>query len=70
MRGSRSMEVPPSLILASALVLAHCLLPTSLARHDYGQALGKSILFFEAQRSGGLPENQRVSWRSNSGLIC
>ncbi|KAI4368043.1 hypothetical protein MLD38_016652 [Melastoma candidum] len=62
------MKVPPSLVIASALVLVQCLLPTSLAGHDYGQALSKSILFFEAQRSGHLPGNQRVSWRSNSGL--
>lgn len=38
------------------------------AGHDYGKALSKSILFFEAQRSGYLPHNQRVTWRSNSGL--
>lgn len=37
--------------------------------HDYGQALTKSILFFEAQRSGYLPGNQRVKWRGNSGLL-
>ncbi|KAF6173020.1 hypothetical protein GIB67_006396 [Kingdonia uniflora] len=36
--------------------------------HDYGQALSKSILFFEAQRSGYLPSSQRVKWRANSGL--
>ncbi|CAN0908806.1 Endoglucanase 6 [Linum grandiflorum] len=40
----------------------------AFAGHDYGQALSKSILFFEAQRSGFLPHNQRVTWRSNSGL--
>lgn len=42
--------------------------PFALAGHDYGQALSKSFLFFEAQRSGYLPSNQRVTWRSNSGL--
>ncbi|KAH6804380.1 glycosyl hydrolase 9C2 [Perilla frutescens var. frutescens] len=36
--------------------------------HDYGAALSKGILFFEAQRSGYLPGNQRVQWRGNSGL--
>ncbi|CAN1178107.1 Endoglucanase 6 [Linum perenne] len=41
---------------------------SAFAGHDYGQALSKSILFFEAQRSGFLPHNQRVTWRSNSGL--
>lgn len=40
----------------------------AVSGHDYKQALSKSILFFEAQRSGHLPPNQRVSWRSHSGL--
>ncbi|CAL0330979.1 unnamed protein product [Lupinus luteus] len=39
-----------------------------MAGHDYGQALSKSLLFFEAQRSGYLPSNQRVNWRAHSGL--
>ncbi|KAL1569175.1 Endoglucanase, variant 2 [Salvia divinorum] len=42
--------------------------PAVLAGHDYGEALRKSILFFEAQRSGYLPSNQRVQWRGDSGL--
>ncbi|XP_077251276.1 glycosyl hydrolase 9C2 [Tasmannia lanceolata] len=44
------------------------LLPFASAGHDYAQALSKSILFFEAQRSGYLPSNQRVNWRADSGL--
>ncbi|RLM86436.1 endoglucanase 22-like [Panicum miliaceum] len=35
---------------------------------DYGAALYKSLLYFEAQRSGRLPHNQRVPWRGHSGL--
>lgn len=35
---------------------------------DYTDALEKSILFFEGQRSGVLPPNQRLNWRGNSGL--
>ncbi|CAH9090772.1 unnamed protein product, partial [Cuscuta epithymum] len=38
------------------------------ADHNYGDALSKSILFFEGQRSGKLPANQRVSWRKDSAL--
>ncbi|KAM1395689.1 endoglucanase 17-like [Malus sylvestris] len=38
------------------------------ASHNYRDALTKSILFFEGQRSGKLPPNQRVSWRRDSGL--
>ena len=35
---------------------------------NYKTALTKSILFFEAQRSGRLPRKQRVKWRANSAL--
>ncbi|KAH6787327.1 glycosyl hydrolase 9B10 [Perilla frutescens var. hirtella] len=35
---------------------------------DYGAALTKSLLFYEAQRSGKLPSNQRVKWRGDSAL--
>ncbi|CAI9755039.1 unnamed protein product [Fraxinus pennsylvanica] len=35
---------------------------------NYGEALSKSLIYFEAQRSGRLPYNQRVSWRHHSGL--
>lgn len=56
----RLIAMTPLLLLLS--------LPLAIAGHDYGQALTKSILFFEAQRSGYLPHNQRVTWRANSGL--
>ncbi|KAG2661438.1 hypothetical protein PVAP13_1KG503800 [Panicum virgatum] len=36
--------------------------------HNYGDALQKSLLYFEAQRSGRLPHSQRVTWRHHSGL--
>ena len=39
-----------------------------VASHDYGDALSKSILFFEGQRSGKLPPNQRMTWRKDSAL--
>jgi Glycosyl hydrolase family 9 len=35
---------------------------------NYSDALAKSFLYFEAQRSGHLPYNQRVRWRGHSGL--
>jgi len=35
---------------------------------NYKDALEKSILFFQGQRSGKLPESQQIKWRSNSGL--
>ncbi|XP_057965253.1 endoglucanase 24-like [Malania oleifera] len=36
--------------------------------HDYVDALSKSILFFEGQRSGFLPAEHRMAWRGNSGI--
>ncbi|KAG9455081.1 hypothetical protein H6P81_007985 [Aristolochia fimbriata] len=36
--------------------------------YNYSDALSKSLLYFEAQRSGRLPYNQRVTWRDHSGL--
>ncbi|URE36445.1 Endoglucanase [Musa troglodytarum] len=45
------------------------LLPAfSQAAFDYGDALSKSLLYLEAQRSGHLPHGQRVTWRGHSGL--
>ncbi|TKW20733.1 hypothetical protein SEVIR_4G108900v4 [Setaria viridis] len=41
---------------------------SSSVRHDYEDALHKSLLYFEAQRSGRLPHGQRVAWRDHSGL--
>lgn len=35
---------------------------------DYKDALGKAIMFFEGQRSGKLPANQRLKWRGDSAL--
>jgi endoglucanase len=36
--------------------------------YNYGEVLQKSIYFYEAQRSGKLPKNQRVEWRGDSAL--
>ena len=35
---------------------------------NYKEALKKSILFYEAQRSGKLPKNNRIKWRGDSAL--
>lgn len=55
-------------LIAPLFLIVGALAPLALAGHNYGDALSKSILFFEAQRSGYLPGNQRVRWRGNSGL--
>lgn len=36
--------------------------------YNYGEALQKSVLFYELQRSGKLPEQTRCNWRGDSGL--
>jgi hypothetical protein len=43
-------------------------LSKSNGNQDYKDALSKSILFFEGQRSGILPPNQRLTWRKDSAL--
>ena len=43
-------------------------LPPSCAPYNYNEVLQKSILFYEAQRSGKLPENNRIAWRGDSAL--
>ncbi|WOL13067.1 endoglucanase 1-like [Canna indica] len=42
--------------------------PVSASTFNYADALSKSILFFEGQRSGKLPASQRMTWRGDSGL--
>src|SRR3954447_19153713 len=36
--------------------------------YSYGEALQKSLFFYEAQQSGKKPSWNRVSWRGDSGL--
>ncbi|RAO14847.1 glycoside hydrolase family 9 protein [Micromonospora noduli] len=38
------------------------------ATYNYAEALQKSLLFYEAQQSGRLPDWNRVSWRGDSAL--
>lgn len=52
----------------SLFILLLVILARTTTAHDYADALSKSILFFEGQRSGFLPSNQRQKWRANSGL--
>lgn len=37
-------------------------------KYDLNEVLEKSILFYEAQRSGKLPANNRIPWRGDSAL--
>ncbi|XP_047324949.1 endoglucanase 24-like [Impatiens glandulifera] len=55
-------------LLILALIILQFPLFSLSNNHDYSDALSKCILFFEGQRSGCLPADQRMTWRSNSGL--
>ncbi|KAJ9588698.1 hypothetical protein L9F63_018012 [Diploptera punctata] len=49
-------------ILLAGLVSCHG------ATYDYNQLIQYSLLFYEAQRSGKLPADQKVTWRKDSAL--
>lgn len=38
-------------------------------KYNYDEVLMKSILFYEAQRSGKLPDDNRIPWRGDSSLL-
>ncbi|KAH9746260.1 Endoglucanase 8 [Citrus sinensis] len=61
-------ENAPLLRAVFFLFLLFPLRPISASQNDYHRALHMSILFFEGQRSGRLPPDQRVKWRRDSAL--
>jgi hypothetical protein len=42
--------------------------PEQRAKYDYGAVVAESLLFYEAERSGKLPANNRIPWRGDSAL--
>ncbi|KAM5566176.1 endoglucanase 16-like [Rosa sericea] len=58
----------PSAIIVVWLALFQGLLLCVNADLNYKDALTKSIIFLEAQRSGKLPPNHRPKWRGDSAL--
>ncbi|QFZ21835.1 glycoside hydrolase family 9 protein [Saccharothrix syringae] len=57
-------------VLVGALLLTPLQTPAAVAApaFNYGEALQKSIWFYDAQRSGKLPADNRVNWRGDSAL--
>ena len=43
--------------------------PVASAKYNYAEVLRASLLFYEAQRAGKLPANNRISWRGDSMLM-
>nr|AMH40388.1 glycoside hydrolase family 9 [Sipyloidea sipylus] len=56
------------LVPAAVLLLSCVVLQATAATYDYKLLLQKSLLFYEAQRSGKLPSDQKVTWRHDSAL--
>ncbi|GMY07780.1 endoglucanase 8 [Fagus crenata] len=65
--GSKCNAFPSLLVLAGTIMMMVAT-GAMAASIDYADALSKSILFFEGQRSGKLPSNQRMTWRKDSAL--
>ncbi|KAH0990775.1 hypothetical protein GBA52_002258 [Prunus armeniaca] len=64
----RNCKLTPCVLVALLLVGVLHLEAAMATDFTYGEALDKSLMFFEAQRSGKLPSDQRVKWRGDSGL--
>lgn len=56
------------IIVAWLAVFEGLLVKVVYGHFNYQEALTKSIIFLEAQRSGKLPPNHRPAWRGDSGL--
>jgi hypothetical protein len=63
-----TMVMMMMMVMVLSLLLLHMGRPAMAMTFNYADALEKSFLFLEAQRSGKLPPNQRVKWRGDSGL--
>ncbi|MCX2951103.1 glycoside hydrolase family 9 protein [Lentzea sp. NEAU-D7] len=67
MHGRRA--VTAVLVAVLAVVAGPLVSPSAAApAFNYGEALQKSVWFYDAQRSGKLPATNRVSWRGDSAL--
>ena len=57
-------------VIAACLALFATLFAPQLFAQtfNYGEALQKSLFFYEAQRSGDLPATNRVNWRGDSAM--
>ncbi|GGN07521.1 endoglucanase [Lentzea pudingi] len=67
---SRLFRAAAAVLVAALAVVAGPVVSPSVAApaFNYGEALQKSVWFYDAQRSGALPAGNRVSWRADSAL--
>lgn len=69
--GQERRQAMTNRMLCIFVTLLSCMLgsrATNVARFDYADALKKSLMFFQAQKSGKLSANYPIKWRGNSGL--
>src|SRR5436189_181220 len=66
--GIRPMPKPTFALMAFCAGVCAATLRAGEPAFNYAEALQKSIYFYECQRSGPLPANNRVEWRGPSGL--
>ncbi|KAH3741115.1 endoglucanase E-4-like [Dreissena polymorpha] len=66
--GGGSATQPPSSGGGSPITGGPAATGGSTMKYNYGDALGLSILFFDAQRSGRLPSNNPIPWRGDSAV--
>lgn len=52
--------------LLTTIKFMSVLMVASTGTYDYAEVLEKSLLFYEAQRTGYLPSNNRITWRGDS----
>jgi hypothetical protein len=64
------MGISKRAIVTATLIFAIAsLINSALAQgYNYAEVLQKSMWFYEVQRSGKMPDNNRVEWRASSGL--
>ena len=65
--GDKSQDQTTEMKVLSIVLLAVALSGLAQA-YNYGDVLKKSLLFYEAQRSGKLPSSNRIDWRWDSAL--
>ncbi len=57
------------MLVSAFLLLTFCIFSGAAQYEgDYNEVIHKSILFYEAQRSGRLPANNRIPYRGDSAL--
>lgn len=55
-------------VIAAIVLIATVASFAACQRYNYSEVIEKSLLFYEAQRSGKLPANNRIQWRGDSML--